>query len=90
MKDPQGTNVINPETMLIIRNLRQKAIHEDKGRDFYVDSFLTDYTLIMHAEGLTPMAAFELYGQEWCIKNNIIGYDYIANVSFANVRRKNE
>ena len=88
MKDSQGAHIVNPETTKIIRNLRGKAIHEGKNRDFYLNSFLADYALTTHDQGLSSMAAFELYGQKWCLDNGIIGYEYITNVSFANVRKE--
>ena len=81
MKDEQGTNIINPETMKIIRNLREKAKYEGKDREFYINSFRTDYALTLQTEILTAMAALERYGQEWCIKNGIIGFDYITSVN---------
>ena len=90
LKDSQGTNILNPETTKIIRNLRGKAVHEDKDREFYINKFLTDNALNIQTEGITKMEAFERYAQKWCIAQGIIGYEYIVNVSFANVRRKKE
>lgn len=89
MKDSQGTNIINPETILIIRNLRQKAIHEGKGREFYINAFLTDYALIMHSKKLTPMATLEEHGQQWCLDNNIVGYEFISTSNIG-VRKEKE
>ena len=81
MKDSQGTNIINPETIKIIRNLRAKATHEGKGnRDYYLDQIIKNYS--------EPMRILEIHAREWCMANGINSYDYIANVSFANVRRK--
>ncbi len=37
MKDEQGTNIINPETMKIIRNLQQKGSTEKQDRDYYIN-----------------------------------------------------
>jgi len=70
MKDAQGANIVNPETMKIIRNLRQKAIHENRDREYYINQILDYYT---------PMQIFEEHAQGWCLKNNIVGYDYIVN-----------
>ena len=89
MKDQQGTHIINPETMFIIRNLRQKALSEGKDREHYINCFLADHALKMQIERLSSMAAFEEYGQKWCIEQGIIGYDYICNVNL-NVRRKKD
>ncbi len=36
MKDDQGTNIINPETIKIIRNLRQKGVIEKQDREYYI------------------------------------------------------
>ena len=44
MKDEQGTHVINPETIRIIRNLRAKATHEGKDRDFYLNQIIKKYS----------------------------------------------
>ena len=80
MKDEQGTNIVNPETMKIIRNLRGKATHEGKDKDFYVNSFLADNVIRMQTEGLSAMAAMEKYGQKWCLERGIVGYGNIASV----------
>ena len=77
MKDSQGTNIINPETMKIIRNLRQKALHENKGRDYYVNLMVN--SLKLKHPGRTNMTLTEDYGQQWCIEHGIIGYEYIVN-----------
>ena len=81
MKDEQGASIINPETIKIIRNLREKANHEQKSRDFYIDRFIVDTVIKMSGEKLTAMAAMEKYGQQWCLENGIIGFDYITNVT---------
>jgi len=82
-KDAQGTNIINPETFKIIRNLRQKALLESLPKEYYINQFLIDNTLNIHIERISPTRAFEKYAQEWCISQRIIGYDYIWNLSFA-------
>jgi len=79
MKDQQGTHIINLETTKIIRNLRGKAIHEGRDRDYYLDLMIKKYS--------NPMLILENHATEFCIDNGIIGYDYITNVSL-NVRRK--
>ena len=87
MKDSQGTHIINPETIKIIRNLRGKAVHEGLTREHYIERFREKYSLVKQNEGISWMALAEEYLQEWCMKNGIIGYDYIASLSL-NVRRK--
>ncbi|MFB3101305.1 MAG: hypothetical protein ACE1ZM_07670 [Gammaproteobacteria bacterium] len=81
MKDKQGTNIINPETIKIIRNLRGKALSEGKDRDFYLNQIIKKYS--------QPMRILESHAQEWCIENGIIGYEFIANLSIPNVRKSN-
>jgi len=86
MKDSQGTYIVNPETIKIIRNLRSKAVHEDKDREYYINKFLIDNALRIQTKGITKMEAFERYAQDWCLDHGIIGYDYITNASL-NVRK---
>jgi len=81
LKDEQGYNVINEETIKIIRNLRQKAVFEKLDREHYINQMLTDLVLKIHTQKLSPMSLIEKYGQEWCLVNGIIGYDYICSVS---------
>jgi len=81
MKDEQGCNVINEETIRIIRNLRQKALFEELDKDYYINQMLADLALKTHIEKLTLMASLEKYGQEWCLRKGIIGYEYICSVS---------
>ena len=78
MKDKQGCHIVNEETINIIRNLRQKAIHEKRPREYYVNLIL---------ESWTPMRIIEEHAQEWCIEHGIIGYDYITRTRL-NVRKK--
>lgn len=88
MKDSQGTNIINPETMKIIRNLHQKANHEGKDREFYINQFLTDNILKM--QGITKMEALERYGQAWCIKQGILGYEYICGINTIKLEKESK
>ncbi len=78
MTDEQGVKIINPETMLIIRNLRQKALYERRNQEFYIDLMLSDIMLKAHLKNLTHMGAIEEDGQEWCLNNGITGYEYIT------------
>lgn len=87
MKDEQGTNIINPETIKIIRNLRQKGILEKQDREYYINH-MTECLRMKYGNGKSLMTLIEDHGQEWCINHGIIGYEYIVNVSFANVRKK--
>jgi len=80
MKDAQGTHIINPETIKIIRNLRAKALSEGKDKEFYLNQVIEKYSV--------PMRILESHAQEWCIENGIFGYEYIANVSFTNVKKE--
>ena len=80
MKDSQGTHIINPETLKIIRNLRGKATSEGKPRDFYLNQITKKHS--------NAMLILENHAQQWCIDNGIFGYEYIVNVSLAHVRRK--
>ncbi len=89
MKDEQGTNIINPETMKIIRNLREKGVMEKQNRDYYIN-IMTECLRLKFGESKSMMTLIEDHGQEWCINHGIIGYDYIANVSFANTRNVNK
>jgi len=79
MKDQQGTHIVNPETMKIIRNLRGKAVHEGRDRDYYLDLMVKKYS--------NPMLIAENHATEFCIDHGIIGYEYITNVSFIKMRR---
>jgi len=81
MKDEQGTKIINPETVRIIRNLRQKAVFEKLDREHYINQMLTDLVLKTHTQKLSPMSLIEEDGQWWCLVNGIIGYEYICSVS---------
>ncbi len=89
MKDDQGTNIINPETIKIIRNLRQKGILEKQDREYYINH-MTECLRMKYGNGKSLMTLIEDHGQEWCINHGIIGYEYIVNVSFANVRNVNK
>jgi len=77
MKNAQGTNIINPETIKIIRNLRQKGFIEKQDREYYINQMLADIMLEAHSKRLSKMGAIEEFGQNWCLKNGIVGYDYI-------------
>ncbi len=77
MKDQQGTNIVNPETIKIIRNLRGKALDEGKDRDYYLNLMIEKYS--------NPMVIFENHAMEFCIENQIIGYEFITITSL-NVR----
>jgi hypothetical protein len=79
MKDDQGTNIINPETIKIIRNLRGKALMEEKTRDHYLD-MMVRYLRKYH-NGNSDMELIENYGQKWCFDRGIIGYEYITNIT---------
>jgi len=79
MKNAQGTHILNPETMKIIRNIRQKAIYENKEREYYINQILAHYT---------PMKILEDHAQGWCLENNIVGYDYIVNVGVKTKKEK--
>ncbi len=85
MKDEQGTNIINPETMKIIRNLREKGVLEKQDREYYVNLMVESLSL-KHGNGKSTMSLIEDHGQEWCMNHGIIGYDYIVNLSFAHAR----
>ena len=87
MKDKQGTNIINPETIKIIRNLRQKGVIEKQDREYYINH-MTECLRMKYGNGKSLMTLIEDHGQEWSINHGIIGYEYIVNVSFANVRKK--
>lgn len=89
MKDAQGTNIINPETMKIVRNLRQKGVLEKQDREYYINLMIESLSL-KYGNGKSLMTLIEDHGQEWCINHGIIGYDYIVNVSFANPRNVNK
>ncbi|MFQ5709431.1 MAG: hypothetical protein ACE5HO_18390 [bacterium] len=89
MQDEQGLNIINPETIKIIRNLRQKGFVEKQNREYYINLMIECLTM-KYGNEKTPMTLIENHGQEWCINHGIIGYDYIVNVSFANARNVNK
>lgn len=80
MKDAQGTNIINPETIKIIRNLRAKGVMEKRDREYYVN-FMTECLKMKYGDTKSLMSLIEDHAQEWCIEHGIIGYDYIANVN---------
>jgi len=85
MKDDQGNAIVNPETIKIIRNLRQKGSLEKQDRDYYINLML-ECLRLRFGDKKTPMALIEEHGQEWCMTHGIIGYDYIVNASFTSAR----
>jgi hypothetical protein len=86
MKDEQGTVIPNPETIKVINNLRGKARFEGKDRNYYLD-LMVKCLRIKHKGG-SDMGLVDDYGQQWCIQNGIIGYDYIVSISVKNIRPK--
>lgn len=85
VKDAQGTNIIDPETLKIIRNLRSKATIEGFHRDYYINKMLADFVIEKHTNNLSGMDVVQMYGQDWCIKHGIIGYEYICKLQLKGI-----
>lgn len=75
MKNEQDVHEINPATMIIITNLRQKAYLEKLDSEYYIN-LMTECLHLKYGFKKSLMALIEGYGQEWCIFHGIFGNEW--------------